>query len=491
MRSNVDTKKELLIIKKLDSLERVIAGEVRQFVAAFSHQDSDDLEQICKMVLLGELSDEDKLDSEKYTDGFWRIVVRRSLQNSLKAEQAQKRRPEKPLQSLDAPLSGDDQRSRHDLVGKEADYELTSEKVMTVIDSLKAKLGGKYIKALQAEKRAKEKVRVIFRGVIEDICGMTATEAVETVNYDWFVQHGLGPLLWAFYRNSPYDAIMDTFRDDIENPYAMRMPQGYWRGKGAHNRARESVIWLLKKKNVVREDDCTVVGSSDFEANGLGRMLQVFYRDSPYLALKDVFPNLKPWQAKSVFRGSMDTPEARTEALDAFLMKHLGRYIHTLTPEEAYALGIRRVVSRKEIEKFGLRGVLARHDNQPYKLFAAHYPRQILPWSVERRNQFEKEDPQVYARRALKWLFEEYFELLPEELPTFLTNALFWQVGFSGLMTSRAVGLNSSTFAAADLVYPGQFTPKDFSRRRGRDGNIDYSLLYDTPDMRKWRWKEK
>ncbi len=46
----------------------------------------------------------------------------------------------------------------------------------------------------------------------------------------------------------------------------------------------------------------------------------------------------------------------------------------------------------------------------------------------------------------------------------YATDKLFWDVGFSGILTNKAIGFKSSPYAAVDNACPGVFTKEELDK---------------------------
>ena len=144
--------------------------------------------------------------------------------------------------------------------------------------------------------------------------------------------------------------------------------------------------------------------------------------------------------------------------------------LHGLSPEDTYELGLRLFVTKVSMCEYGLRALLKRYTGSTYAVFKTLFPDQILEWTLNGSKDAWRHEPRETAARAIRWLFEDYLRIPVDELPDYATNRLFWDVGFSGILTNRRIGFNSSTFDAVDNAYPGRFSRDDFSQFRRTKG---------------------
>ena len=90
-----------------------------------------------------------------------------------------------------------------------------------------------------------------------------------------------------------------------------------------------------------------------------------------------------------------------------------------------------------------------------------------MPWSLRGSKDVWKENPKETAADAIRWLFEKYLNIPINEIPQYATCKLFWNVGFSGILTNRNINFNSSPYLAVDNAYPGRFSRDEFHKRIG------------------------
>src|SRR4051794_34107045 len=76
-------------------------------------------------------------------------------------------------------------------------------------------------------------------------------------------------------------------------------PSGWWQGVTGTERAQAATRQLLEELGWGELDPSVVAGRLSkraFRDHGLGGMLNIVYSDSPYAALADLYPELRPWQ---------------------------------------------------------------------------------------------------------------------------------------------------------------------------------------------------
>ncbi len=111
-----------------------------------------------------------------------------------------------------------------------------------------------------------------------------------------FSQWKLGGALLHVYQDSLYLAFHPHF-PDLQRWEIEECP---WESPEGPRLAWQAVHWFLEKEGIHTKELAARVSWMDFRRAGLGGMLQHVYRNSPYAALSDHFPDLLPWDMKRV-----------------------------------------------------------------------------------------------------------------------------------------------------------------------------------------------
>ena len=158
-----------------------------------------------------------------------------------------------------------------------------------------------------------------------------------------------------------------------------------------------------------------------------------------------------------------------------------------LSREEIYDQNPRLIRQNHFLDE-GLSGLIARYNKGIFKMFSDHYGEKIEPWFFHgNRSGWEKLEET--AVRAIRWIFEDYLQVPKNEIASYASQELFWKVGFSGILTRRDLGLNSSPYSALELAYPGVFSKEDF--KVGREvkhiGKLkDFREIYKGSKRKHW-----
>jgi len=185
---------------------------------------------------------------------------------------------------------------------------------------------------------------IVVKRLVETLCKDPRDLTAED-----FHGNRLGGLLSHYYNNSPYKTVEEAFPEMDIKPWEMiNTPIGFYEKK--ENRIA-AVKWLVNKLNKDPRD----LTAEDFDNNRLGGLLDGYYNDSPYEAVKEAFPemDIKPWEMIRTPDGIFDTKENRIAAVK-WLVNKLKKDPRDLTYDDFY--------------DNGLGGLLAsRYNNSPYE----------------------------------------------------------------------------------------------------------------------------
>ncbi|MBD3252733.1 hypothetical protein GF386_03320 [Candidatus Pacearchaeota archaeon] len=397
-------------------------------------------------------------------------AVKKAFMSRVRYNHAQKRDTSRTC-SLNASFdsSEDDSGCLLDLVGEDNEPVSAEGLMENFLEELRRRFGRCYLRGIKSSRGRggyKERIREITRTVIDEIHRIPRGEIPRKVNYHFFVENGLGPFLWIFYKNSPVRAVTDAYVGKIFPWEFRKKPQRFWKGIEGYRNALDATEWFCKKREIESVDDCRHVKWRDFKEEGLDAMLRILFSDSPYLALKTRFPDLRPWQTNQTSAGYFEDRQHRFEALGFYLMEHGVPSLLGLTSEEVYEYGLRLFVTSGDLCEKGFRGLLKQYNGRVYQMFCDLYPGKILPWTLNRCKEPWRDNPRETGARAIRWLFEDYLKIPVHEIPDYATCDLFWRVGFSGILTNKQIGYSSSPYRAVDSAYPGRFSREDFKRPR-------------------------
>lgn len=434
-----------------EKFEKFIKSQARRYAGKPS--EIEDFEQIGRIAIWQKLKKEPLahishiLSSSKY-----------AMLNYINKQKRQKRRPPGGIISLDTLFE-----SNGDVSDGNREIIFEEDLIIFMKKSLRESFGNKYCEGIKKLNSPRKIVKKIFRTTIEEIAEIGIEDVPSKVTYNFFKKMKLDWPLWVFYNNSPASAIMDIYKNEFVPWQFPRVPAGYWKGKAGTRRTRQALEWFCKKKNIKSKGDCSGIKCDDFGKEGLRGMLLAKFQNSPYLALKSIFPNLN-LKDKKYIKNRFDTHKKKMIAVVDYLIEIGIGDISDMTPEELYDTDFKTKIKTTELRK-KFSGLMKQHKGSSYLLFKDLFPNQILPWSLPSPFGWRKNYKET-AKEAIKWLFEKYLQIPTEEIPSYATQEFFKKVGFGGLLTNKKIGFNCSPYLAIDNAYPGLFDKEDFNKHR-------------------------
>lgn len=107
-----------------------------------------------------------------------------------------------------------------------------------------------------------------------------------------FQENGLLGMLNTLYNGNIYEAI-NALYPDIKPWELPRVPQDFWNKENSI----EAISWLFNEKlQWDKEEIKEKVTKQTFKENGLLGMLKLVYNCSPYHAIIELYPDIKPWE---------------------------------------------------------------------------------------------------------------------------------------------------------------------------------------------------
>ncbi|MEK6927768.1 MAG: hypothetical protein AABX11_05030 [Nanoarchaeota archaeon] len=403
---------------------------------------------------------------ENVPESYYVQSIKYAMFGELKKSKAQKRIPLESLSSLDAPFEEGEDGSLYDVLGEEDTKFEDIDTIKVFHDLLRKKFGKFYVRGKRGilSQRNSEKVaNKIIQTSIEEVARIPKKDVPVKANSRFFRNLGLHVLLANFYQDSAMNAVQAVYPDEFQPWEFNRSPLGYWSGDNGAQNGINAIKWFCKKRNIKKLADCRGVTRRAFREDGLGGLLSMQFRSSPFLALRTQFSELKPKDCNTRPKGYWDSEENQKTELISFLIEHQRQDISGLTPEATYDLGLKKFVNSSALISFGLSCLLNHnYSGQIYELFHHHFPKQILPWTLTSR---WTDNPKEIAGKAVRWLFDKYLQIPQDEINSYASYKLFAQVGFGGYLSNPRL-FNGSVFKFVDNAYPGVFSQSDFSRYR-------------------------
>src|SRR5207248_1212340 len=215
---------------------------------------------------------------------------------------------------------------------------------------------------------------------------------------------GLGGLLSRVYNGSPFAALQDVYPDLRPWLVGTEAPHGYWAGRDGRLHVREALHWVVEQVGLHKAPPAKVADVVDqalFIRMGLSGMMGIVYGNSPYAALSDIFPDLRPWQMRNgVPKDYWQGDEGRQHAREAtrWLLEQYG--LQDEDPNELAA-----VVEEETFIKHGLYGMLSIvYNGSPYNVLADIFPQlpRREPKTYMPNGYWQREEGREYARQATR-----------------------------------------------------------------------------------------
>ncbi|MCK4319655.1 hypothetical protein KAW38_03735 [Candidatus Micrarchaeota archaeon] len=257
----------------------------------------------------------------------------------------------------------------------------------------------------------KEAVKILLRVLKKD---------PRDVTYYDFLDNRLGGLLVNHYNNSPHFVVKELY-PEIKEWEMSCTPHGFYDKK--ENRIK-AIKWLIEKLNKNPRD----ITYHDFPDNRLGGLLIKHYNNSPHLAVKELYPEIKEWEMSCTPHGFFDKKENRIKAVK-WLIKKLNK-----DPIE---------ITSNDFRDNRLSGLLDYYDG-PYLAIKEIYP-EIKEWEMKTTPMsfYNKRENRI---KAIKWLIEKL-----KKDPRDITANDFRDNRLGGLLVSH---YKSSPYLAIKEVYP-------------------------------------
>lgn len=181
-------------------------------------------------------------------------------------------------------------------------------------------------------------------------------DVAQRVDFYSFGQYGLRGMLDRVYGGSPYAALRDVY-PALEAWDRDTVPRDFWRGEQGRENARRATRRMLEESGLVNlalEELAREVTQHTFAEHGLSGMLSNVYMSSPYEALRDLYPQLRPWQMTRVPLRYWNGAEGREHAREAmqWLMDRL-----ELSTNASYE-ELQTSLTRHAFREAGLSGML-------------------------------------------------------------------------------------------------------------------------------------
>jgi hypothetical protein len=181
-------------------------------------------------------------------------------------------------------------------------------------------------------------------------------QIAQQVNFYTFDKYGLRGMLGRVYANSPYAALLDVY-PEMEAWEREVVPREWWQGEVGRERAKEATRSMLRAMDLLdspAEEVAKAVTQETFVDYGLAGMMGSVYKSSPYAALSDVLPDMRPYFMGHTPAGYWRGDAGREHAREAmrWLTAQLG------VDAKAGREELKRRLTREIFVTYGLSGML-------------------------------------------------------------------------------------------------------------------------------------
>ena len=151
----------------------------------------------------------------------------------------------------------------------------------------------------------KEKGIEVTKWLIEEKLKLTDEEIKEQLSKKLFEDNNLSGMLQQCFNCSPYQAINETYPNKFKEWEFKNTPNKFW----TKEKAIESTKWLIEEKLKLTDKELKEQLSAKlFLTNGLSSMLYFCFKNSPYQAINETYPNkFKPEDFKYFHNCSKET----------------------------------------------------------------------------------------------------------------------------------------------------------------------------------------
>ena len=240
-----------------------------------------------------------------------------------------------------------------------------------------------------------------------------------------FISNRLSGLLSRYYNQSPYAALSEVYPEI--KPWEMVVtPLNYFNEE--ENRIA-AIKWLVEER---LKKDPRDISKDDFHNNRLSGLLAVHYKNSPYAAIIEVYPEVKPWEMADTPKNYFDDRSNRVVAIRWLVEGKLKKDPRDITNDD--------FDSNRLVGLFG-----EHYGKSTYAAISEAYP-EIKPWEMIKTPQSYFDDRSNRVK-AIKWLVEERLKKDPREV----TTRDFYENRLAGLFHNSYGG---SPHAVISDAYP-------------------------------------
>ena len=145
----------------------------------------------------------------------------------------------------------------------------------------------------------------VTKYLIEERLKLTDEEIKEQLSVNLFKDNNLYGMLNSCFKDSPYQAINETYPNKFKEWEFKSVPTSFW----TKEKGIEATKWLIEEKLKLTDEELKEQLSSNlFKDNKLSGMLNYCFNGSPYQAINETYPNkFKPEDFKYFCNCSKET----------------------------------------------------------------------------------------------------------------------------------------------------------------------------------------
>ena len=185
----------------------------------------------------------------------------------------------------------------------------------------------------------KEKALQVLKWTIEEKEKLSSEKILQVYGQKWLKDQRLGSPLRVLWNGSPYAMINDLYPGHFKEWEFKMVPNSFW----TKGKALQALKWTIEEKEKLKQEQLKNRYSKRWLIqSGLGGACQLFWNDSPYAMINDLYPNhFKEWEFKMVpnsfwtkekalnaLRWTIETREKLTDSqlLQQYTIKWLKRH---------------------------------------------------------------------------------------------------------------------------------------------------------------------
>ncbi|MBH0357774.1 DUF4046 domain-containing protein [Bacillus toyonensis] len=141
-----------------------------------------------------------------------------------------------------------------------------------------------------------EKALQVLKWTIEVKEKLTFEDLLRVYGQKWLKEQRLSAPLRTIWNGSPYAMINDLYPDMFKEWQFSMVPNKFW----TKEKALKALKWTIEKKEVLNPEQLRLIyGHKWLVKLGLKGACQLFWNDSPYAMINDLYPNqFKEWEFK-------------------------------------------------------------------------------------------------------------------------------------------------------------------------------------------------